>query len=59
MLMRSTSNAIEAEKLFRTAIETAQHRQAKSLQLRATTSLARLLATKGKREDARAILANI
>jgi predicted ATPase len=49
----------EAENSFRTSIEIAQRQSAKSLELRATTSLARLLAKQGKRDEARATLAEI
>ncbi len=59
LLMRDSSNAIEAEACFRTALEIAQRQAAKSLELRATTSLARLLAQQGKRDEARAMLAEI
>jgi predicted ATPase len=48
-----------AETLFRNAITTACTQQSKSFELRAATSLARLLARKGKREEARAHLAPI
>ena len=44
---------------FRTAIEIARRQSAKSLELRATTSLARLLATQGRRDEARTMLADI
>jgi predicted ATPase len=50
---------VEAESCFRTAIEVARRQAAKSLELRATGSLARLLASQGKRDDARAMLAGI
>jgi len=49
----------EAERLFRTAIDTASRQQARSFELRATTSLARLLAKQGHRVEARTILAEI
>jgi predicted ATPase len=49
----------EAEALFRQAIETARHQHAKSLELRATSSLARLLEHQGRRDEARTILAEI
>src|SRR5271170_5129548 len=48
-----------AEADFRDAIALAQKMQAKSWELRATTSLARLLANQGKRDEARAMLAEI
>ena len=49
----------EVERLFRTAIDTASRRQARSFELRATTSLARLLAKQGHRDEARTMLAEI
>jgi predicted ATPase len=49
----------EAEKCFRLALEIAQEQRSKSLELRATTSLARLLAKQGRRDEARAMLAEI
>jgi hypothetical protein len=44
---------------FREAIELSRTMQAKSLELRATTSLARLLASQDRRDEARAMLAEI
>jgi hypothetical protein len=49
----------EAEHHFRTAIEVARRQNGKFLELRATASLARLLARQGSREEARAMLADI
>jgi predicted ATPase len=49
----------EAEECFLRAIDIARHQQAKSLELRATTSLARLLARQGRGDDAHAMLAEI
>jgi predicted ATPase len=49
----------EAEKSFRQAIEIARHQQAKWWELRATVSLARLLASQGRRDEARAMLSEI
>jgi len=49
----------EAETYFRQAIEIARRQCAKSWELRATTSLARLLAKQGRRDEARAMLAEI
>ncbi len=49
----------EAERCFRAAIETAQRQGAKSWQLRAVTGLARLLARRGRRDEGRALLAEI
>jgi predicted ATPase len=48
-----------AEQDFREAIEVAQRMSAKSWELRATTSLARLLRDTGRRDEARAMLADI
>jgi hypothetical protein len=48
-----------AEQDFRESIDLAQTMSAKSWELRATTSLARLLDRQGRREEARAILAEI
>jgi class 3 adenylate cyclase/tetratricopeptide (TPR) repeat protein len=49
----------EAEPGFRTAIELAQQRGEKSFELRAATGLARLLAARGRREEARRALTGI
>ena len=49
----------EVEGYFLKAIEVSQRQQAKSLELRATTSLARLWQQQGKKEEARQMLAEI
>ena len=49
----------EAEKCFHKAVEIAQHQQAKSLELRATVSLARLWQWQDKKDEARQMLAAI
>jgi predicted ATPase len=49
----------EAESCFWQAIEVARRQSAKSWELRATTSLARLLAKQGRRDEARSMLAEI
>jgi DNA-binding winged helix-turn-helix (wHTH) protein/predicted ATPase len=49
----------EAEACFHKAIETAQHQQAKSLELRAVMSLSRLWQQQGKKAEARRKLAEI
>ncbi len=49
----------EAEECFLKAIEIAQKQQAKSLELRAATSLARLWHQQGKKDEARQMLAEI
>ena len=59
LLAQDSSNAAHSEKSFRTAIEIARKQHAKSWELRATTSLARLLAKQRKRDKARAMLAEI
>ena len=59
LLKQDDSNAEEAQNCFRRAIEIARKQSAKSLELRATMSLARLLAEQGRRDEARAMLAEI
>ena len=49
----------EAEECFRKAIDIARRQSGKSLELRATTSLARLLAQQGHSDEARAMLGEI
>ncbi|MGE0684609.1 MAG: hypothetical protein AB7P69_27345 [Candidatus Binatia bacterium] len=49
----------EAEKCFLKAIEISRQQQAKSLELRATMSLARLWKMQGKRKEARKMLMEI
>src|SRR5260370_9785414 len=49
----------EAEAYFRQALNVARLQSAKSWELRATTSLARLLAQHGRRDEARPMLAEI
>ncbi len=53
------SNAAEAKNCFERAIEIARKQSAKSLELRATMSLTRLLAKQGHRDEARTMLASI
>ena len=52
-------NEREAETCFRHAIDIAARQQAKSLELRAATSLSRLLQGQGKREEGRRVLAAV
>ena len=59
LLAQDASNAAQAEQCFRDSIEIARRQKAKSWELRATTSLARLLDRQGKRDEARALLAEI
>ena len=59
-LLRTRDQAEDqAEQSFRTAIRIAQSQSAKSSELRATMSLARMLAKQGRRDEARAMLAEI
>jgi predicted ATPase len=59
LLMRDAANGPEAEHCFRTAIEVARRQAGKSLELRATVSLARLLQKEGRRDEAHTMLADI
>jgi tetratricopeptide (TPR) repeat protein len=59
LLAQDASNAAQAEQSFRTAIEIARRQHAKSWELRATTSLARLLGKQGNRDEARTMLSEI
>jgi len=59
LLQQDDSNVADAEHCFQRAIEIAREQSAKSLELRATTSLARLLAKQGRPNEARAMLAEI
>jgi predicted ATPase len=58
ILLRRKS-ADKARECFDRAIEVARQQSAKSFELRATISLARLLARQGKRDEARTMLAEI
>jgi predicted ATPase len=51
--------AVKAERYFEQAVAVARAQQAKSLELRAATSLARLWGDQGKREEARELLAPV
>ena len=57
LLSVSSSNQLEAEGCFKRAIETARTLSAKSLELRATTRLARLWISQGSTSEAREMLA--
>jgi predicted ATPase len=59
LLARSGENQPEAEACFQKAIEIARKQQAKSLELRATMSLARLWQQQDRRDEARQMLAEI
>jgi predicted ATPase/serine/threonine protein kinase len=58
-LAESPTDIAAAEELYRRAIGTAQHQQSKAWELRAATSLARLLQREGRHHDAHASLAAI
>jgi predicted ATPase len=58
-LATDKSNVDKAQRAFDEAIHVARRQNAKSLELRATMSLARLLDQHGKRDEARAMLADI
>jgi predicted ATPase len=59
LVEKDDSNAAEAQSCFERAIEIAHGQSAKSWELRATMSLARLLAKHGRHDEARVTLANI
>ncbi|MGH9842543.1 MAG: protein kinase domain-containing protein [Blastocatellia bacterium] len=59
LLLLDGAAAAEAEQCFHQAIETARRQSAKSLELRAVISLARLWQQQGKRAEARQMLAEI
>jgi adenylate cyclase len=59
LLAQSPNNHIEAESCFHQALSIAQSQQAKSLELRAATSLSRLWQQQGKRAEARQLLAEV
>jgi predicted ATPase len=59
LLRQDYSDTAEAQRCFWRAIEVARKQSAKSFELRATTSLARLLASQGRRDEARTMLAEI
>jgi class 3 adenylate cyclase/predicted ATPase len=59
LLQQSSANQAEAEHCFHHAIAIAQNQQAKSWELRAATSLARLWQSQGKRQEAHDLLAPV
>jgi class 3 adenylate cyclase/predicted ATPase len=59
LLRQDDSKAAEAQSCFERAIEVARKQSARSWELRATMSLARLLAKQGRRDEARAMIAEI
>ena len=59
LLLQSEAPQAEVEECFHQAIKVAQRQQAKSPELRAVMSLARLWQRQGKREEARQMLTEI
>jgi len=59
LLKHLNENQAEAEACYREAIEIARMQEAKTLELRATTSLSSLLSKQGRRDEARKILVEI
>jgi len=59
LLMRTDADREGAERCFRKAIDIARRQSAKSWELRANTSLARLLREMNRRNEARGMLADI
>jgi len=59
LLIQDPGSNEEAEGYFRTAIDIARRQSAKLFELRATVSLVRLMAKRGHRDQARAILTDI
>jgi predicted ATPase len=59
LLQRGKPDSAEAQICFERAIEIARSQSGKSLELRATMSLARLMDRHGRRDEARAMLADI
>lgn len=59
MLGSAATDESEAAASFRQALAVARQQQAKSLELRAATSLARLLDRQGKRDEARGLVSEV
>jgi predicted ATPase len=58
-VLAKTGGTVEAASCFQRAIDTARSQEAKSLELRAAISLARLWADQGKRAEAHDLLAPV
>ena len=58
-MQQSSDNQAEAESCFHHALDIARNQQAKSFELRAATSLARLWQQQGKRQEAHDLLAPV
>ena len=59
LLAQSAHQTAEAEACFHQALDVARRQQAKSLELRAAMSLARLWQHQGKRDEAHQLLAEV
>jgi predicted ATPase len=59
LLQRSAAAAAEAEGCYRQALDVARRQAARSLELRAATSLGRLWAARGDRGQARSLIVDI
>jgi predicted ATPase len=59
LLLKSLDNHLEAESCFHQALAVSCHQQAKSLELRAATSLAKLWQSQGRRQEAYDLLAPV
>src|SRR5690606_13498742 len=59
LLLSTDADPDEAEACLQTALAVARHQEARSLELRAAMSLARLWRRQGKTDEARALLAPI
>ena len=59
MMIMNPGNQVEVEKSLRTAIDVARGQGARLFELRATVSLARLLAKQGRRDEAHEMLNDI
>jgi predicted ATPase len=59
LLQQSSDHQAEAERCFHHALDIARNQQAKSLELRAATSRARLWQRQGKRDEARQVLGDV
>src|SRR4030095_11766122 len=59
LLQQNSANQAESENCFQQAIAIAKNQQAKSLELRAATSLARLWQQQGKSQEAHDLLATV
>jgi predicted ATPase len=59
LMVKEAGNVPEAERCLRTAIDVARQQTARLFELRAAVSLAPLMANQGRRDEARAMLAEI